>query len=115
MTPQSQNQFLTLIGTAITDHRVIQIKHKNIWRTVEPYMAGLSRETQTPGLYGFCRDVIPARYQNVDNRWQVFPFDDIEAIELTYYEFRPHLEYTGNFDRMQPVYIKLTPALVGSR
>jgi len=110
MNSLSQNDFLTVIGTAITDQRVIQIKHNNVWRTVEPYMAGLHKESQTPSLYGFCRDVIPTLYAAQDNRWQVFRFSEIEDIELTYYEFRPHLEYTGSFDRLQPVYVKLAPS-----
>ncbi|GAB3970744.1 hypothetical protein GCM10028806_19290 [Spirosoma terrae] len=115
MNPQLQNHFLTVIGTAITDHRVIQIKYNNVWRTIEPYMAGLHKESQMPSLYGFCRDVTPTLYTKTDNRWQIFSFSDIEDIELTYYEFNPHLEYTGANDRLQPVYVKLAPNRIFSR
>ncbi len=109
MNPQIQNDFLKLIGIAITDQRVIQIKHNSIWRTIEPYMAGLHKETQVPSLYGFCRDVIPTLYKENDERWQIFRFTEIEDIELTYYEFQPHLGYTGKYESIQPAYIKLAP------
>jgi predicted DNA-binding transcriptional regulator YafY len=102
-----QNDFLTIIDSAITHHRVVQIKHNNTWRTIEPYIAGIYKGTQQTSLYGFCRDVIPTLQSGPSNRWQFFNLDDIEDIEVTLYEFRPHSDYRGTHEQIQPVYLKL--------
>ena len=102
MSEDLQNQFFTIIDSAVASQRVIQLKHNNQWRTIEPYMVGLHSETQVPCLYGFCRDVM-----GDSPRWQFFMLSEIRNMELTNYSFQPHLEYEGSHTLLKSIYIKL--------
>jgi hypothetical protein len=102
-----QNKFLQLIDTAIKNKRVVQIKLKESWRTVEPYLAGIHQTTQTTSLYCYCRDVIPGEQPGC-SRWQIFSLDDIQAIELTLYEFETHYEYRSTAVPFKTVYAKMS-------
>lgn len=102
-----QDHYLTVINDAITGHRVVQFKHNNMWRTIEPYMAGLSKTTHATSLYGFCRDVTPSSQAGTNPLWQVFNLTDIEDMQLTYYEFYPHPDYVDSQEYIHPVYMKL--------
>jgi len=95
------------INAAITGHQVVQIKLKDTWRTVEPYLVGLHRVTQELSLYGYGRDTVPG--YAAPNRWEVFRLDEIESAELTSYSFLPHVDYNGRTEVVQPVYRRLTP------
>ncbi len=103
-TPQLNDVF-ALIDSAITSQQVIQIRLYNQWRTVEPYLIGLHKNTQMSIVYGFCRDVVPC--DATPSRWQVFNLDDIDLIELTNYSFQPHTDYEGEYEFMQTVYRSL--------
>ena len=109
MNSDLQRSFLTIISAAIVGYRVVQLKHRGIWRTIEPYIAGTDTTTKLPCVYGFCRDVIPNSSPGHDVRWQFFRIDELEAVEMTYYQFRPHIEYNGSCGRIQPILTRLDP------
>ncbi|SOD79333.1 hypothetical protein [Spirosoma fluviale] len=102
-----QGDAFVVIDDAIMDQLVIQIKVKKRWRTIEPYMTGLRRDTLTSVVYGFCRDTVPSPVS--PSRWQFFNLDDIDAIEVTNYSFQPHIDYRGKTDALLTVYRKLKP------
>ncbi|GAB3544508.1 hypothetical protein [Spirosoma fluminis] len=101
-----QNKFLKLIDFAMRNHWVIQLKHKNSWRTVEPYIAGVHQTTHSASLYGYCRDVVPSPKEG-NTRWQVFSLNEVEDVELTFYEFSTRYDYGGTFEPIHPVYFKV--------
>ncbi|ADB39131.1 hypothetical protein [Spirosoma linguale] len=105
---QLQGDAFVVIDDAILDQQVIQIKVKKKWRTIEPYMTGLDRNSLKSVVYGFCRDMVPS--PSYPSRWQRFDLDDIDAIEVTNYSFDPHVDYEGEDDCMLTVYRKLKPA-----
>lgn len=107
MNTESQSQFVSIISDAIKSKRVIQIKHKGNWRTVEPYIIGNETGINSTTLYGLCRDVIPALSPGQASRWQIFHFDDIEVAEVTNYQFQPHVDYKGHCDRISNVHVRL--------
>lgn len=103
-----QEDAFVVIDDAILDQQVIQIKVGKKWRTIEPYMTGLDRNSLKSVVYGFCRDVIPS--PAYPSRWRCFNLDDIDAIEVTNYSFDIHTDYEGEDDCMLTVYRKLKPA-----
>ncbi|GAB3018109.1 hypothetical protein [Spirosoma pulveris] len=105
-----QGDAFVVIDDAIVNQFVIQIKVKKSWRTIEPYMTGLKRDTLTSVVYGFCRDTVPSA--SSPSRWQFFNLDDIDAIEVTNYSFQPHVDYKGKTDALLSVYRKLNPAWI---
>ncbi|GAB2531835.1 hypothetical protein [Spirosoma aerophilum] len=107
MNTQQKNDVFTTIEVAIKRQQVIQIKHFNTWRTIEPYQLGIHFRGQTLVVYGYCRDVIPAHIKQ--SRWQVFNLEEIASIELTNYSFQTHIDYKGQYNFMQSVFAKLRP------
>jgi predicted DNA-binding transcriptional regulator YafY len=100
------HQYLALIDKAIKSQRVIQIRYRNNWRTVEPYLAGIHQEEKTASLYCYCRDVIPGQ-QSGESRWQIFTLDEIEAIELTLYQFEKHVHHKRQLKQVKPLMLTL--------
>ncbi|WP_148562402.1 hypothetical protein [Spirosoma radiotolerans] len=100
---------LRTIDAAIGKQQVVQIKLKNTWRTVEPYLVGLHRVTRSPVLYGYCRDVVPD--YKTPSRWEIFYLDEVDFAELTSYSFQPHIDYTGRMESIQPVHRRIKPLL----
>lgn len=94
---------------AIRNLQVVQIRVKNTWRTVEPYLVGLHGVTQRPVLYGYCRDVVPD--YRTPSRWEVFYLDEIDSIDLTSYSFQPHSDYKGQIDSVDSVWCRVKPPL----
>ena len=95
------------INAAISGQQVVQIKHKNNWRTIEPYLVGLHRVTQELALYGYGRDIVPGC--TMSSRWEVFHLNEVDGAELTNYSFLPHVDYNGRTEAVQPVYRRLKP------
>jgi len=100
------------IDVAIRGQQVVQIRLKNTWRTVEPYMIGLHRITHESVLYGYCRDTVPS--YATPSRWEMFHLDKIDSIELTSYSFLPHIDYKGQIESVKPVYRFVKPQLDGT-
>jgi|SRR5919202_3403289 hypothetical protein len=88
-----KNRFLAVIEEAITSQRVIQIKHNNTWRTVEPHLVGSHQFSHSHSFYGYCRGDVISGEQAKTSRWQVFHVDELEDIELTLYSFESHSNY----------------------
>lgn len=101
-----QNDYLQLIDSAIRSQRVVQIKLNGSWRTVEPYVAGIHQTTNSVSLYCYCRDVIPGQAPG-ESRWQVFSLDEIDEIELTWYEFETHCDYEHETGLFAPIYFRM--------
>ncbi|GAB3781511.1 hypothetical protein GCM10028818_35750 [Spirosoma horti] len=97
------------LDAAIGRQQVVQIKVRNAWRTVEPYLMGLHGVTQSPVLYGYCRDIVPDFM--TPSRWGIFYLNEIDSIEITSYSFQPHIDYTGRMESIQPVYRRIKPLL----
>jgi hypothetical protein len=107
MNTYQKNNIFTTIEVAIKRKQVIQIKHQDAWRTIEPYQVGIHYRSQELVLYGYGRDVIPTSTKH--SRWQVFSLGEIDSIELTNYSFQPHIDYKGQYNFMQSVLAKLNP------
>lgn len=108
MRTQLPSDAFVILDDAIIDQQVVQIKLAKTWRTIEPYMMGLHEDTGKSVVYGFCRDVVPS--STMPSRWQLFDLEDIQAVEVTNYSFRPHVDYEGDENGMRRVYRKLKPA-----
>jgi len=103
------NIVIKTLELAIVGKQVFQIRLKNTWRTVEPYLIGLHRVTQELVLYGYCRDTVPS--YTTPSRWEIFQLDKIDSIELTSYSFLPHIDYKGQIESVKPVYSFVKPQL----
>lgn len=99
-------QYLNLIEEAIISQRVIQIHHKNYWRTVEPYLVGIHQEDKTTSLYCYCRDVLPG-LQPGETHWQIFPLHEVDAIELTLYHFEKNAYHQRQLKQVKPLLLAL--------
>lgn len=96
----------SIIDSAITTRRVIQIKQNKNWRTLEPYLFGFPKEGRKQlTIYGYCLDIVPDAH--TPSRWQMVELENVEEIELTNYWFQPRADYTGQTDLMQTIFCQL--------
>ncbi|WP_020595166.1 hypothetical protein [Spirosoma panaciterrae] len=96
----------SIIDSAITTQRVIQIKQNKNWRTLEPYLFGFPKEGRKQlTIYGYCLDIVPDAH--TPSRWQMVELENVEEIELTNYWFQPRADYTGQADLMQTIFCQL--------
>ncbi|MFD2573634.1 hypothetical protein ACFSUS_23545 [Spirosoma soli] len=99
---------LSALAFAINNRCVIQIKHRGVWRTVEPFMTGLRCDTQCLGLWGYCRDVVP-QDGNGQCRWQFFAVEEIDHLEMTLYSFEVRYDFLDYCKWLDPVYAVFKP------